>query len=141
MAIIPRFRESGSPRVIGASFGASGPVEAAFFATAALLGRIVSPGAYVLILFSETQSAALYRRTRVEVPEDDDEAMAADGSTFFTFYREIVSPTNGRYLGSIVSVGAMFDPNTGIPESPWLRVVSIASLGAEGATFGLAELA
>lgn len=137
MAVIPRFRNSGSPRVIGAVAGAPLETEEDFLAFSYIPAAIVSPGSMVLAMYSNGV-AALYRRTRVEIPEDDSEPTGP----YFDYYREIVSPTNGKYLGSIVSVGAMFDPNTGIPTSPWLRVVGVTSLGdgEDTATFGLLEL-
>lgn len=139
MAPIQRFRNSNSPRVIGAVIGAALPgTEEQFLAASEVPASLVSTGDKALVLYPN-DTAVLYRRTPVEIPEDDSEPTGP----YFDFYREVVSPTNGKYLGSIVSVGAMFDPNTGIPTSPWIRVVGITSLGdgEETSTFGLLELA
>lgn len=135
MGIIPHFRESGAPRIIGATAGAQIDTEAHFLEFAAVPANIVSAGALVLVQYPD--SVKLYRRTRVEIPADEG---TEPTGPYFKLYREVVSPTNSVNLGSIVSVGAFFDVNTGVPESPWIRVVGITAFGQDGPVFGLVEM-
>jgi hypothetical protein len=53
--------------------------------------------------------------------------------------QEIVSPTNGLFVMSIVSVAAFFDSGSeGVPTIPWVRVVGVTTLtGENGTEFGL----
>lgn len=98
--------------------------------------RMLARGARLIVMYPDR--TVLYARNSLPVPEDDSEAQ---GIMFWNETREIVSPTNGRFLGSLLTAPLKFN-TLGEVEKPWVRMVGIPDLPAPGEpyVFGLVEL-
>lgn len=130
---IQRVLEIGSPRVIGVALAGAVADEATFLSHAAFLARYIGAKAQILVIFPD--SAVTYVRTDEPVAEDEE----IEHPPYFRAGREIVSPTNGKYVGSLVTAGLYIDSMGQSSADGFVRLVGVTEYDGEEPVFGLVD--
>lgn len=127
---IERVLGLGNPRIIGGAIGGAYDDDEDFLSNFNPIGPSVARGVRAVCILPDGTVNLWYRT----------DAATLDDGDLWRFDREIVSETNGTYLGSIVTIPMFL--HEGEPIGGWARMVGIASIDneAQTSTFGLVPL-